>query len=67
MTEQRPGFAGEVNKDCLGDVLGEFRIAANLAEGRGIDDGQVPADEFGKGLLGPAFGILTQEFSSKAL
>ena len=67
MSQQRASFPGEVNKDGLADVPREFHIAVSLAESGGIDDGQVPADEFGKGLLGPAFGILTQEFSSKAL
>jgi hypothetical protein len=45
------GLAGQNQKDRLGDVLGQVRVA-NLAQGGGVNQVEVPVDQFGKGFIG---------------
>jgi hypothetical protein len=60
MSQQRAGFPAQVNEDGLADVLGQFHIAAGLAEGGRIDDGQVAVDEFRESILGAGLDVLSQ-------
>jgi hypothetical protein len=48
---KRPGFAREVNKYPLGDILGQMRVPAGLAERGGINQGKMTRNKFGEGFF----------------
>lgn len=54
------GVLGEGHKDALGDVLGQMCIADH-AQGRGIDQVDVPPHQFGERGFGTRAGEITQE------
>ena len=58
----RGRFAGQIAEDGLGDVLGEVPVAAHLPERGGIDEVDVPPDEFSESVLGTAPSKPRQQF-----
>ena len=52
---ERTGLAREVGENGLRHVLRQMRVAADLPERGGIDEIDVPPDEFGEGVLGMGF------------
>ena len=60
-TGEPGGGASEVGEGRLGDFLGELR-RAHLAEGGGVNEVEVAADDFGKGLVGVVVNITPERF-----
>jgi len=56
------GEAREVNEDGLGDVLGEVGVAADEADGGGIDEIEVAGGEFAKGGFRAVVGVIREQF-----
>jgi hypothetical protein len=59
---KQPGLARQIGEDRLGHVLGEVGIAADHAQGGGIDKVHVAPDQFGKGFFGTGLGVLANQF-----
>ena len=49
---KRAGFACEVNKYLLGDILGQMRVPTGLSERGGINQGKMTPNKFGEGGFG---------------
>lgn len=59
---ERRGFAREIDEDALGGIMGQVSIAGNLAESDGINEIDVPADQFGEGFFGTSLGVVAKQF-----
>ena len=55
-----PGFFGEEEEDRLRNILREVRIA-NLAQGGGVNEIEMPRNEDGKGFVGMFCSAKAQE------
>lgn len=60
MPGETTGVLRERHEHSLGDVLGGMRVTRH-ALGGGMDQINVPSDEFGKGRFGTLFRIIAQK------
>jgi len=60
MAGKRPGFARQLGKNCLCDILGPMGIAVSLPQGGSIDESEMAPDQFNEGLLRVIFGIAAE-------
>src|SRR2546423_6047985 len=54
-------FAGQIGKHRLRDVLGEVRVAIELAKGHRINEPEMPRNQLTKGFFVPVFCKSTQQ------
>ena len=55
---ERTGLAREVGEDGLRHILRQMRVAVDLPQRGGIDEIDVPADQFGEGVFGMGSGVI---------
>lgn len=61
MAGERGGLPGEIGENSLGHVLRQVCIAADLAQGRGVDQIEMPPHQFGEGVLRVCGGVAAEE------
>ena len=54
-------FAGQIGENGLNDVFGAMSVAGGAADRDGIDEIDVPFDEFAKGCFGPLLRVIPQK------
>lgn len=60
VTGKRAGFAGEFGEHLLRNIGRAVRVAARAAQGRGIDEVEVPSHEGREGRLGFFLGVAAE-------